>query len=249
VTAYLPLVLIPLMLVVSGAYAHAYLRRDRNRKRGFVQRAAALGLRGFPEDVFGLDRLGMPLFQQGDQLVFSNVLLGEWHGLPFKAAELTSYRLVYTTEGKRELSELASYSVLVADLDLRLWMPWVVLTPETVYTKAKAAVGVHDIQFESAAFNDRFHIQAEDRRFAYQLIDARMMEHLLSTASASEVVGQLRYEVRGHRLLVAIPRIGDGVIVDYVSTLFGAARGVAERMPRPVWSEWGAAAMAAPGRR
>lgn len=50
-TAYLPLVLIPLMLVISGLYAHAYLHRDRNRKRGFGQRAAALGLRAFPEDV------------------------------------------------------------------------------------------------------------------------------------------------------------------------------------------------------
>jgi hypothetical protein len=244
VLGYLPLVLIPLMLIASGIYAHHYLRRDRNRKRDFVQRAAVHGLRGFPEDVFGLDRLGMPLFEHGDQLVFSNVLLGEWKGLPFKAAELTSYRLVYTTDGKRELSELASWSVLVADLDLRLSMPSVVVSPETLFTKAKAAVGVHDIQFESAAFNDRFHIQSQDRRFAYQLIDARMMEHLLSIRDAD-----LRYEVRGARLLVAMPRDGDGVILNCVSTLFAAASGIVERIPRPVWSEWGAAAMAAPGRR
>jgi Protein of unknown function (DUF3137) len=244
VLGYLPLVLMPLLLVLSGVYAHWYIRRDRNRKQDFVHRAARQGLRGFPEDVFGLDRLGMPLFEQGDQVVFSNVLLGEWDGLPFKAAELTSYRLVYTTDGKRELSELAKYSLLVAELDLRLWMPWVVLSSETLFTKAKAAVGIHDIQFESAAFNDRFHVQAEDRRFAYQLIDARMMEYLLGMAKSD-----LRYEVWGPRLLVALPREEDGAILDCVSPLFAAARGVAERIPRPVWSEWGAAAMAAPGRR
>jgi uncharacterized protein DUF3137 len=230
--------LVAVMLVGGFIYSTIWYRRYRSRRADFAQQAIRHGLRGFPEDPFGLDRLGMPLFEQGDQVTFTNVLLGEWKGLPFKAAELTVYAKSLNSKGRTELVKQEEYSVLVAELDLRVWMPWVVLTPESVLTKAKAALGVHDIQFESGQFNARFYVRAEDRRFAYQLIDARMMEYLLSTDSATKAA--LRYEVRGSRLLIATPRGSDNVILDDVFPLFEVASGMAERIPRVVWSEYAA---------
>jgi hypothetical protein len=227
------LVLIVVILVGGFIYSTIWFRRYRNRRAGFIRRAAQHGLHGFPEDPFGLDRLGMPLFGEGDQVTFANVLLGEWQGLPFKAAELTTYTKSVNSKGQTVMVKQDEYSVLVAELDLRVWMPWVVLTPENLRTKAKSALGVRDIQFESGAFNDRFYVRAEDRRFAFQLIDARMMEYLLSTKDA-----YLRYEVRGSRLLVAHPREHDGVILKDVFPLFAVASAVAERIPRVVWSEY-----------
>jgi hypothetical protein len=51
--------------------------------------------------------------------------------------------------------------------------------------------GGHDIQFESDDFNKRFKITCEDQRFAFSLIDGKMMEWLSSaeTFNNVEVVG------------------------------------------------------------
>jgi hypothetical protein len=235
----LPLVLVPVMLVASALWTGWWWRRHRRHRQDFSRRAARHGLRYFPEDPFGLDRLGMPLFEQDHQVAFTNLLLGEWQELPFKAAELTTYSRTLNSKGQLQLVKQAEFSVLVVELDLRLWMPWVILTPETTLTRAKAAVGVHDIQFESGEFNARFYVRSEDRRFAYQLIDARMMHYLLSTKDSP-----FRYEVRGSRLLVALPREHDNVILEQVFPLFAAASGLAERIPRVVWSEFGVPATA-----
>lgn len=240
----LPLVLVPVMLVASAIYTVWWWRKHRRHRQDLTRRAARHGLRYFPEDPFGLDRLGMPLFEDGDQVTFSNVLLGEWQSLPFKAAELTSYTRQLNTKGQFELVKQSEYAVLVVELDLRMWMPWVILTPETRLTRAKAAIGVHDIQFESGEFNARFYVRSEERRFAYQLIDARMMQHLLDTKDSP-----FRYEVRGSRLLVALPRDRANVILEQVFPLFAAASGMAERIPRVVWSEFGVPAAAPAGGR
>ena len=50
----------------------------------------------------------------------------------------------------------------------------------------------HDIQFESEEFNRRFTVHCEDPKFANDLIDARMMQWLLASASGYgfEVLGQ-----------------------------------------------------------
>lgn len=234
--------LIAVMLVGGFVYSVIWYRRYRGQRAVFARQAAKHGLLAFPEDPFGLERLGMPLFEQGDQATFTNLLLGEWQNLPFKAAELTIYTKSLNSKGQTVLVPQSEYSVLVAELDLRLWTPWLVLTPETARTRAKAALGMHDIQFESGAFNARFYVRAEERRFAYQLIDARMMEYLLSTKDT-----RLRYEVRGSRLLVALPRDRAGVILQEVFPLFAAASGMAERIPRVVWSEYAAAGAMATG--
>jgi hypothetical protein len=39
------------------------------------------------------------------------------------------------------------------------------------------AFGLEDIDFESAEFSDKFHVRCGDKRFAYDLLDARMMEN------------------------------------------------------------------------
>lgn len=46
----LPLVLVPVMLVVSGIYATWWWRRHRDQQRDFANRAAEHGLRHFQED-------------------------------------------------------------------------------------------------------------------------------------------------------------------------------------------------------
>lgn len=233
----LTIAMVAAILLVCYAIYFFWWKRNRHRARTLARRANRLGLQYFPADPFGLDALGMPLFDEGDTIVFANVLIGEWSGLPFKAAELTSYTREWLDSAMAEVVKERMYSVLVAELDVRMRLPATSVAPETFRTKAAAAVGRHDLQFESGEFNDRFFISSADRRFAYQLIDARMMHYLLGYADARP-----RFEVRGSRALVALPRVRENVILDDVVALFRIAGGFADHIPRVVWTEQGATA-------
>ena len=59
--------------------------------------------------------------------------------------------------------------------------PEVSITREGILEKALDLVGLGDIELESDEFNRRFALRSPDRRFAVTLVDARMIDFLLST--------------------------------------------------------------------
>ena len=71
-------------------------------------------------------------------------------------------------------------------------VPETIVRREGVFDRLKGMLGFDDIDFESVEFSRRFHVSSEDKRFAYDLIDSRMMEFLLRTAPpAFELEGDL----------------------------------------------------------
>ena len=58
-------------------------------------------------------------------------------------------------------------------------MPDVLLRREGLFDRMAGALGFDDIDFESVEFSRRFHVKSSDKRFAYDLIDAGMMQFLL----------------------------------------------------------------------
>lgn len=92
---------------------------------------------------------------------------------------------------------------------------------------AEEAVRPRDIDFESVEFSRRFHVAGDDRRFAYDLIDAAMIEHLLA-ASPDPVAW-----IRGDRVL--LHRYGLAPAgPEAVASLLGWGLEFAARIPRVV---------------
>jgi hypothetical protein len=58
-------------------------------------------------------------------------------------------------------------------------VPDVLIRRENVLDKLAGAFGFDDIDFESAEFSRKFCVKSPDKRFAYDLISAQMMEFLL----------------------------------------------------------------------
>ncbi len=258
------IVFVVLVLVVGFIAGAIWLRRMRAARANSTREAARHGLRYFPEDPFGLERLGMPLFEEADGLEFTNLLIGDWDGVPFKAAELkwTKERGGLVGEVADAVMEMGKwteereYAVLVAELDLRLQLPWVVVTPHSLLSKAKAAIGLGGVRFEhGGGFSTLYQVRAADGRFAYELVSPGLMDHLAQQqrvpwrcprCGRSHMVlspDRMRYEVRGSRLLVALPRDKSNVIAQMVYPLFAGALGFVERIPHPVWSRYGAVAV------
>src|SRR5208283_3583865 len=53
------------------------------------------------------------------------------------------------------------------------------IRPENILDKFTEAIGFDPIQFESAEFSRKFHVRCEDKKFAYDIIHARMIEFLM----------------------------------------------------------------------
>lgn len=103
-----------------------------------------------------------------------NVVRGTYRGYDVLWCE---YRFIVST-GKS--SHTVTYGLAVAHLP----SPWPELTivPEGLEHKIGQLFGGDDIDFESDEFSDRFWVRSEDRKFAYDLLHPRAMEHLLATS-------------------------------------------------------------------
>jgi hypothetical protein len=60
-------------------------------------------------------------------------------------------------------------------------VPDLIIRPEHFFDRFAGVFGFDDIDFESAEFSKSFFVKSRDRRFAYDVIDARMMEFLMAT--------------------------------------------------------------------
>ena len=55
------------------------------------------------------------------------------------------------------------------------------IRPENFMDKLAGLVGFNDINFESAEFNKKFYVKAQNKKWAYDIIHPRMMEFLLAS--------------------------------------------------------------------
>ncbi|HOX08243.1 MAG TPA: hypothetical protein PK280_17750 [Planctomycetota bacterium] len=153
---------------------------EKRRTRALGVRAAGLGLAFAERDQSGLAaRLG-PKFGvlsrgvAGKQEAL-NVMGGEHRGRRVQAFDYLYQRRV-TPRGKSTALCYLSAALAVEPVNF----PRTVIRPETAADRAAALAGFEDIDFESHEFSKRFYVQGADRRFAYALVDPRMMEYLLA---------------------------------------------------------------------
>jgi len=102
--------------------------------------------------------------------------VGEWT-CPTKAGDF-EYK-VTSSNGKSTTTTTYRFSYLIVHLPFR-HVPDLLIRREGMFDKLAGAFGFEDIDFESAEFSKRFFVKSSDKRFAYDVIDARMMEWLLS---------------------------------------------------------------------
>lgn len=200
----------------------SYLSTKR-RRLGFQVMARQLGLSYSLEDPFGL--LGEPfaLFQKGDGRGLENVLSGVWQGLDLRAFDYWYYDESTDSDGRTSRSY---YRFDCAIVPIGAACPALSIGRETFFTRMAGALSFHDIEFEDDAFNRAFNVRGNDRKFANDLVDVRMMQWLLEHGADYGV------EVVGNRVLVAGPKISPTELVQ----LIGTAKGFIDHVPEVVFS-------------
>ena len=219
-------------LVVLGVFAlvvHVIVRhfqQARKRREDLALWAFQRGFEYSQQDPHGLLRLDFQLFHQGDGRGCENVLTGTWEGLPIRLADYWYYEESHNSNGGSSRS-YEQFSVMLTTIDAAL--PHVRIGHENALSRLFDKLGFDDIQFESEQFNRRFRVQADDRQFAYKLLDARMMDWLLTTG------GGHCYEVNGQWVLAYCKRLPP----EQLTALLHAGKGFIEQVPRLVWADYG----------
>ena len=156
----------------------------------------------------------------------TNVLAGWWQDLPVKEADY--WHSARPLAGGQAGRDHSYFSIVVVDLAAS--MPYVSVQRTNLYNRAAEQPGMHQIDFESEDFNQKFSVTAPDEELAIKLIDAGMIQWLMSTD------GEFAFEIGGCNLLVSC----DQLPVTGLVRLFDAATGFTDHIPHVVWAEYGA---------
>lgn len=220
-----PVVVVLLLCALLAVAALQWVSRHRHAQ-DMATVAARHGFDYSPSDPFGSTRVAFGLFRKGDGRVVENVMWRERaDGLATRAFDFSFYVERRDETGATRRTH-TRFTCAMAQLD-GAW-PEVSITREGFVEKALDLFGLGDIELESDEFNRRFALRSPDRRFAVTLVDARMIDFLLSTE------GRFAFFVKGRWLLVA----SDPLPPELVPGLMGVAEAFVAHVPRVVHELW-----------
>jgi hypothetical protein len=213
-------------VVASAGMAYAIYRLKRRRRDALANMATQLGLSFSAWDQRALRDLPLELLHRGPSRAIENVLWGTWQGV-----EVWAFDYAYDEESSRPHGQPSGTSARLscAITEIEAACSPLRIERERLGSRISGPLGGDDVDFESDEFNRSFRIVCGDRKFAYDLIDARMMSWLLSTPDIFE------FEVGGKWLLTFTPRVRPTELVP----LLGTAKLFHEHVPRVVSSLYG----------
>lgn len=205
-------------------YRMAQTSRTDARQDPFRSAAAQLGFTFRAEAGFDPAMRAYRAMADGSEPRIANEMSGTRGGHAIRCFDFVS-------KVRRDERETLRTRSIVTTSVPSAW-PTLTIEPETASDRIREELGRdEDVDFESQEFSDRFWVASPDRRFAYDIISGRMMEHLL----ASSIV---HWEVRDGLLVAwadgawspqATPHMIDTVV------------GFLDRVPRHVWTREGPA--------
>ena len=162
----------------------------RKRREALAALALRLGLNYRAEDDYSLaDRFEfLDALARGSNRYAFNILSGVYQG--HEVLVFDYHYETHSTDSKGRRQRHHHYFSFFV-LSLPQSFPELRITREGLFSKIAQAFGYDDIDLESAEFSRSFCVRSKDKRFAYDICHARMMEYLLANRYLSiEIEGQ-----------------------------------------------------------
>jgi LPXTG-motif cell wall-anchored protein len=208
------------LVALAGAYAAYYFRKKRREELAAM--AFRLGLEFSSDDPFGCLTYPFALLTKGDGRGAENVMWGTWQNMPVREFDYWYYEESTDSNGNRSRT-YHRFSCAVTEIDAAC--SHLTIDRENLFTALADHIGLHDIEFESADFNRAFNVKSKDRKFANDIVDARMMHWLQQTD------GGFHFEVCGKWLLA----FGKKRRPDDLIPLLGTLQQFRDHVPRVVY--------------
>jgi len=169
------------MVVVAVIYGAIAARK---RREGLIMLATRLGLDFSPGENYELaGRFGfLNQLAQGENRYAINVLSGAYQQNEVLAFDY-HYETHSTDSKGNRTTQQHWFSFFI--LTLPVSFPELTIRRENFLIKIAEAFGYQDINFESAEFSKTFYVWSKDKKFAYDVCNAKMMEFLLANRDLS----------------------------------------------------------------
>lgn len=170
-----------LAVVIGVAMIGAHM--ERKRREELAAMAAELGFSFDPSRDSSHDEeyAHFEVFRSGHSRVAMNTMRGaidvDGRSFPVKMGDFRYRKTESSGKNTRTVTYRFSYIIWHTTLPV----PDVLIRREHMLDKLAGAFGFDDIDFESSEFSKRFCVKSSDKRFAYGLITAQMMEFLLAS--------------------------------------------------------------------
>jgi hypothetical protein len=151
----------------------------RKRREAMAALGARLGLRFDPNKNYELAQRYRFLtkLRSGSNRYAFNILAGNYQGHDVTAFDY-HYETHSTDSKGRHRTHHHYFSFFI--LHSSASFPELVIGREGFFSKIAQAFGYDDIDFESHEFSRKFCVRSQDKKFAYDVCNARMIEYLLS---------------------------------------------------------------------
>jgi len=210
-------------VVALAIYFGWYAKKKRREELAGI--AASLGLEYSANDPYGFDSYPFELFGRGDGQGTENVLTGTWQGTHLNEFDFWYYDQSTDSNGR---TSRTYHRFSCALTELPIDGAALTVGPETLFTRMADHLGFHDIEFEDETFNREFRVKCQDRKFATDLVDARMMQWLAGTGGWS-------FELSGPYLLCYRGRLKPTELIPLLGTL----KAFCDHIPRVVYDLYG----------
>jgi len=224
-----PALIIVGLVVAIGLVVYFSWYAKKRRREELSRMATQLGLQYSKQDTFGLLGLPFRLLSQGDGRGCENVLSGTWQDIPLQEFDYWYYEESSDSKGNRTKTYYR-FSCVVSQLPFAA--SHLTITRENLFSRMADHLGFEDINFESEDFNRRFQVTGKDRKFATDLLDARMMQWLLAEGQTWS------YELSGPYLMCYHKRLRPLEL----TPLLGAMKAFRDHVPRVVYGLYGSGA-------
>ena len=184
-----PLIIFGFIAIIAVLAVIGYISA-RKRREAMANLATKLGMSFAPNKNWDMARRYSFLdkLRVGSNRYAFNILSGNYQGY-----DVTIFDYHYRTgSGKSAQDHYISFFIL----HLPVSFPELVIGPEGIFSKMAQALGYDDIDFESYEFSRKFCVRSRDKKFAYDVCNARMIEYLLSNTD-------LTIEIEGGALAIS----------------------------------------------
>ena len=178
-----PLIFVAVILIAVAAVIYGAIQAKK-RREGLLALAQRLNLAFDP----GTDRAIAGRFSflnrlaHGDNRYVTNVLSGDYRQNQILAFDYHYETHSTDSKGNRH-TQHHWFSFFI--LTLPAVFPELTIRREGFFTKIAEVFGYQDIEFESAEFSKTFNVRSPDKKFAYDVCNAQMMEYLLANRDLS----------------------------------------------------------------
>ena len=154
-------------------------RAAKKRREEMALLAARLGLRySADQDPYYATRFGfLNRLKEGSNRYAFNILSGNYLGNEILAFDY--HYETYSTDNKgNRRTDHYYFSFFICNLPLAF--PELTIAREGMLSKIAQTFGYDDIDFESAEFSGKFCVRSKDKKFAYDVCNALMIDYLLA---------------------------------------------------------------------